>query len=108
MQYTEIKTPEGQLKEVWERITRVEESAKSAHHRLDGIENVVKSVNSLAISTNQLATETKALREDFKTTDERLETLEARPLKRYEIIATTVVTALLTGVIGFLLSFILR
>ena len=100
-------TTEGEIKEIWERLTKCEASNKSAHHRLDGLEEVVKSVNSLAVSTNQLATETKALREDFKATDERLEALEIRPLKRYDMIVTVVVTAVVSGLIGFLLNMIL-
>lgn len=28
-----------------DRLTRVEESSKSGHHRLDGVENEIKSIN---------------------------------------------------------------
>ena len=100
-------TTEGEIKEIWERLTKCEASNKSAHHRLDGLEEVVKSVNSLAVSTNQLATETKALREDFKSMDDRLEVLEVKPLKRYDMIVTVLVTSVISGVMGFLLNMIL-
>ena len=44
-------------KELWERLTVVEQSTKSAHHRLDSLDRLTESVHILA-------TETKAMRED--------------------------------------------
>ena len=44
-------------KELWERLTVVEQSTKSAHHRLDSLDKLTESVHILAV-------ETKAMRED--------------------------------------------
>ena len=44
-------------KEVWERLTAVEQSTKSAHHRIDTLDKLTESVHIIA-------TETKAMRED--------------------------------------------
>lgn len=104
MPSTEHKTTESEIKEIWERLTAGESSIKSAHHRIDNLEKLAESVNSMAISTNQLAIETKALREDYVKADERIEELEKKPIKRYE----TFITALLTGIAGYLLSMILH
>ena len=104
MPSTEHKTTESEIKEIWERLTAGESSIKSAHHRIDNLEKLAESVNSMAISINQLAIETKALREDYVKADERIEELEKKPIKRYE----TFITALLTGIAGYLLSMILH
>ena len=48
---------EADDKELWERLTVVEQSTKSAHHRLDSLDRLTESVHILA-------TETKAMRED--------------------------------------------
>lgn len=104
MPSTEHKTTESEIKEIWERLTAGESSIELAHHRIDNLEKLAESVNSMAISINQLAIETKALREDYVKADERIEELEKKPIKRYE----TFITALLTGIAGYLLSMILH
>ena len=107
MPHTPHTTTEGEIKEIWERLTAGEASIKSAHHRIDGFESLTKSVTSLALSTNQLATETKALREDYKLIDDRIASLEGRPQKRYDTFITAIITALCSGVAGYLLNVII-
>ena len=108
MPNTEHKTTEGEIKEIWERITKVEASDKSAHHRIDSLEKLADSVNSLAVSTSQIATETKALREDYAKADERIDDLEKKPAKRYEAMLMAFLTALCSGIGGYLLAMLLH
>ena len=81
-------------KEVWERLTAVEQSTKSAHHRIDGIEKLTESVHIIA-------TETKAMREDVNDITERVDEIEKRPNKRYETVVGAILTALVGGLIGY-------
>jgi chromosome segregation ATPase len=108
MPNTEHKTTEGEIKEIWERLTKVEASIKSAHHRIDSLEKLAESVNKMAISTNRIATETKALREDYAKAEERIGELEKKPIKRYETAITALITALCGGLGGYLLALILK
>lgn len=108
MPNTEHRTTEGEIKEIWERLTASESSIKSAHHRIDSLEKIANSVHEMSISTNQTVTEIKALREDFKRADERIDKLEEKPVKRYETVVTTLITALCSGVVGYMLSIILN
>lgn len=108
MPNTEHRTTEGEIKEIWERLTASESSLKSAHHRIDSLEKIANSVHEMSISTNQTVTEIKALREDFKRADERIDKLEEKPVKRYETVVTTIITALCSGVVGYLISIILH
>ena len=105
---TEHRTTEAEIKEIWERLTKGESSIKSAHHRIDNLEKIADSVNNLALSTNQIAAETKALREDYAKADERIEELEDKPAKRYETVVTALLTALCSGLAGYLLSLIIH
>ena len=105
---TEHKTTEGEIKEIWERLTAGESSIKSAHHRIDSLEEMSKSIKELAIATAQIAAETKALREDYEKADERIDELEKKPVKRYETFVTACLTAVCGGVVGYLLSLILH
>ena len=52
MPNTEHKTTEGEIKEVWERLTAGEQSIKSAHHRIDSLERLADSMHEMSISTN--------------------------------------------------------
>jgi predicted nuclease with TOPRIM domain len=108
MPQTEHKTTEGEIKEIWERLTAGESSIKSAHHRIDNLEEMSKSIKDLAIATAQIATETKALREDYVKADKRIDDLEKKPIKRYETFITAGITALGGGVVGYFLSLIIH
>lgn len=99
---------EAEMKDIWDRLTKGEASIKSAHRRIDSLEKLADSVNNLALSTSQIATETKALREDYVKADERIEDLEKKPAKRYETFVTALLTALCSGLAGYLLSLIIH
>lgn len=81
-------------KELWERLTVVEQSTKSAHHRLDSLDRLTESVHIIA-------TETKAMREDVNDITERVDEIEKRPNKRYETVVGAILTALVGGLIGY-------
>ena len=100
------KTTEAEIKEIWQRLTAGESSIKSAHKRIDELKIQTKSISDLAMSTHDIAMEVKALREDYKKADERIEKLEEKPIKRYETVITTILTALCSGVVGYWLSFL--
>ena len=86
-----------QEKEVWERMASVESSVKSAHHRLDRIEHIADSIHSLA-------SEMREMRSDFTNVIARVETIEKKPLKRYDLIVNSGITAVVSGLAGFLMS----
>ena len=79
---------------LWERLPAVEQSTKSAHHRLDSLDKLTESVHIIA-------TETKAMREDVNDITERVDEIEKKPNKRYETVVTAVITALVGGLIGY-------
>lgn len=84
-------------KELWERIASAESSVKSAHHRIDRIENLADSIHSLA-------SEMRGMRRDFANVLERVENIEKRPQKRYDVLINSGITALVSGFAGFLIS----
>ena len=82
-------------KELWERLTVVEQSTKSAHHRLDSLDRLTESVHILA-------TETK--REDVSDITSRVDEIEKRPTKRYETVVGAIITVLVGAVIGYVVK----
>ena len=97
----EHRTTESEIKEIWERLAKGEASIKSAHRRLDSLEKIADSVSNLAMSTNQLAIETKALREDVTAANTKIESLEEKPAKRWDLVVTTAITTIIGVVIGY-------
>ena len=84
-------------KELWERLTVVEQSTKSAHHRIDTLDKLTESVHIIA-------TETKAMREDVNDITERVDEIEKKPNKRYETVVGAIITVLVGAVIGYIVK----
>ena len=80
-----------------ERLTAVESSVKSAHHRIDNIEELTQSVKSLAV-------ETKYLKEDISDVKEKIDVIAGRPSQ----ILTVIITATISGFVGFAITNLLK
>lgn len=68
------------------------QSVKSAHHRIDKMENDIGEIKELTIAVKEIAMETKANREDVNKMNERLETIEQKPAKNWENLIKTIIT----------------
>lgn len=86
--------------EMHERVSVLEQSQKSTNRRLDNLEKLVESVHTIA-------TETKAMRTDVNEITKRVEEIENRPRKRYDTIITALITATISGIVGYVLGAIL-
>ena len=84
-----------------ERLTAVESSVKSAHHRIDNIEELTQSVKSLAV-------ETKYLKEDISDVKEKIDVIAGRPSPILTVIITALITATVSGFVGFAITNLLK
>ena len=84
-----------------ERLTAVESSVKSAHHRIDNIEELTQSVKSLAV-------ETKYLEEDISDVKEKIDVIAGRPSQILTVIITALITATISGFVGFAITNLLK
>ena len=84
-----------------ERLTAVESSVKSAHHRIDNIEELTQSVKSLAV-------ETKYLKEDISDVKEKIDVIAGRPSQILTVIITALMTATVSGFVGFAITNLLK
>ena len=84
-----------------ERLTAVESSVKSAHHRIDNIEELTQSVKSLAV-------ETKYLKEDISDVKEKIDVIAGRPSQILTVIMTALITATVSGFVGFAITNLLK
>ena len=90
-------------KEYIERLVETEQRSKSNTKRLDSVENKVEDIHSLTIAIKEIATEVKIMREDLNKIDKRLISLEEKPSKRMDLIWGYIVSAIVGGLIGYVL-----
>ena len=84
-------------KEVWERLTSVEASVKTAHHRIDSIEKLTQSVSDMVV-------EVKHMREDVNKVQSEMEIVKSRPIKIYDKFLWAIAGAAISGVISLVLT----
>lgn len=87
--------------EMHERVSMLEQDQKSTHRRLDNLEKLVESVHTIA-------TEIKQMRGDVNSITERVEEIESKPKKRYDTIVTAIITAFVSGVMGYMIGMIFK
>jgi predicted nucleic acid-binding Zn-ribbon protein len=103
---TEHKTTESEIKEIWERLTSNESSAKSAHKRIDDVEKKQNDLADLVGSVKVLADREARVEEDVNEIKTDVKELKQKPIKRYETVVTAIITTICGGVIGYLVSLV--
>lgn len=73
-------------------LIETHQSVKSAHHRIDKIEEDIGEIKELIIAVKEIAMETKANREDVNKINKRLETIEQKPAKNWDNLIKTIIT----------------
>lgn len=91
-----------------QKIIETEQSAKSAHHRIDKIEKDVSEIKELTIAVKEIAMETKATREDVNDMNGRLKVVEEKPAKNWETIVKAILGAIGSGLAGAGLALLLK
>ncbi|MDY3303096.1 MAG: hypothetical protein SOW78_02290 [Clostridia bacterium] len=94
--------------EIRERMTAVEQSVKSAHHRLDTQDKLIGSVQKLTQQVIQLANEVKNMREDINLMATKVDKIEKIPISRYNSIVKTLITAIVSGAAGYFVNIVLN
>ena len=83
---------------------RIEEADKRQDNRITELEQNFKVVQELVISTRELALSMEAMAKELEKQGSCLRELEFKPVKRWELIVTSVIT----GIIGALLGMMMK
>ena len=70
---------------------------------VNSLKKVFDRINSIALSTEKLAIEMKYMREEQTKMDSRITKIEEKPSKKLDLIWGYVVSAVIGGLIGFIL-----
>lgn len=89
------------------KLVEVEARSKSNTHRIDKLEELTNTIQSLAITMNNTVNEIRYMREDVTSLDDRLEKIENEPVKRFNKYKDVVITSILTSLVGLLVGLIL-
>ena len=92
---------ESSEKEIFERLTAVEQSLKSLHKRQDKSDELVKSVYEMAV-------EMKSIREDLNDIKNDVEEVKQKPAKRWDAIIAAIIGAVGGSVGTAIISLILK
>lgn len=87
-----------------ERLSKVEERAKSNTKRLDEVEERQNNLDELVASVRVLATREERVEKDVTEIKSDVKSIKEKPGKRWEAMADKIVWAVLAAVIAFLLG----
>lgn len=89
-----------------EKLALVEARSKSNTHRIDKLEELTNTIQSLAITMNNTVNEIKYMREDVTSLDDRLGKIESEPIKNFNKYKDVIITSILTSLVGLLVGLI--
>ena len=87
-----------------ERLSKVEERAKSNTKRLDEVEERQNNLDDLVASVRVLATREERVEKDVTEIKQDVKSIKEKPGKRWEAMVDKIVWAVLAAVIAFLLG----
>ena len=91
---------ENSEKEIFERLTAVEQSLKSLQKRQDHSDELIKSVYEMAV-------EVKNMRETLNNVVEQVEEVKNKPGKKWESVTAAIIGAIAGGIGTAIISLIL-
>ena len=86
------------------KVAEIEQRSKSNTHRLDKVEERQDNLDKLVSSVEVLATRQETVETDVKEIKTDVKSLTERPGKRWDII----VGAIITGVVSFIVAWVLK
>ncbi|MEG2621395.1 MAG: hypothetical protein RSC06_00720 [Clostridia bacterium] len=92
------------LTKVLEEQARMSEQIKGALRRIDEQKKLIESVQDLALSVKLLAQSQKGTESKVDVLSKDVETLKAKPAKKWESLVEKVIFAVVGGVIAYLMT----
>lgn len=89
-------------------LARIGESVKSAHHRIDRIEEEIKDINALVQAMGRVDEKVENIKADVDEMKADIKEIALRPGKWWDKLAAALLGAVAAGLAAALLSLILR
>lgn len=101
---SEIKEVTDRVNKGAERLVIAEQSTKSAHHRIDAIEEQTEAVTRLAVSVEHIATQNQEILKEMKVQRDDIIILKNKPAQDVYNYWKLFLGALVTGAAGVLIG----
>ena len=96
------------MQDIEQTVVRHEENIKQIYEQINDIRQNATEIRSLSLSISELVVELRHTNNHIKTHEARLSALEKRPSLWMDKLINIVLTAIVGGVVGYMLSFLLR
>lgn len=83
---------------------RIEEENTRQNHRISDLEHNFKVVQELVVSTRELAISMETMAKELEKQGNCLRELEFKPVKRWELVVTSIITGFVGAILGMLLK----
>lgn len=83
---------------------RIDEENQRQNGRIDSLERNYQIVNQLSIHMERLATNMEAMAKELARQGTKLNELEMKPAKRWDLIVTSLITGIVGVVVGMILN----
>lgn len=87
-----------------DELTKVSESVKSAHHRLDTLEQEVRDIHALAAEIRETNSDLRHLREDVKEIKTDVKAAAGRPAKQWDKLIAALIAAAVSALAAILVK----
>ena len=99
---------EKDFQDISSRLTRVEESAKQAHKRVDELQDITKAFYELAADVKVMVNEMANMKSDISDIRKKVDAHDAEPNKLMFNIKNTIITGIVAAIIGALIALIMK
>ena len=83
---------------------RIDEENTRQNHRITDLEHNFKVVQELVVSTRELAISMETMAKELEKQGTCLRELEFKPVKRWELVVTSIITGFVGAILGMLLK----
>lgn len=86
------------------KVAEIDQRSKSNTHRLDDLEGKYDVLNRLATAVEVLATKQDSMEKSINGLTAKVDTIEAKPAKRWEGLVEKAIYLVVAGIIGYALA----
>lgn len=90
-----------------EATKRIDDENRRQNERIAGLETNYQIVNQLSIHMERLATNMEAMAKELARQGTKLNDLEMKPAKRWDLVISTLISGIIGALVGFIVSGIL-
>lgn len=94
--------------EVVERLVKVEQSDKSAHHRLDEHDKEIKELSNVYVALTKVDDKVTNVEKDVTEMKSDLKEIKEKPSKNWDKVITTIIGTVVGAIVGAFIGLILK